>query len=250
MEFFLGAIELGESAKIGGTMIVAALVESNVGLDLPAIEGRLAMRAPEFGAFGFSQAALDLREAAADLAAQLRALLAVVEPQILAGRTAVTARMPGGNVACGGVASDGPQRLTVRGLIVGPQSPPVLRGRNGLGWRGNHSRRMRVHNELAVVRMLPAKVIADFDLAIATSRLGVSYPAVEVDLRKRWQHARSVLVAFGSPRRGIGEILAREGLTIDEAFHLAINAVPEQGTETVRTEEAVFASLALLNLLG
>jgi hypothetical protein len=88
-----------------------------------------------------------------------------------------------------------------------------------------------------------------FDLAIATSRYGVPYPVVEGQLRESWRRSRRILVAFGSPRRGLRELLKAEGLTLKEAFHFTINTIPNQGCETVRTEEAVFATLALLNLL-
>lgn len=89
----------------------------------------------------------------------------------------------------------------------------------------------------------------EFDLTVATSRLGQPYPKIEGHLRARWTEAESVLIAFGSPRRGLGEILSREGLTLEEAFHFTMNTIPRQGCETVRTEEAVYATLALLNLL-
>jgi len=90
----------------------------------------------------------------------------------------------------------------------------------------------------------------EFDLTVATSRLGQPYRMVEEQLRARWAEAKSVLVAFGSPRSGIGEILAREGLTMEEVFHFNINTIPRQGCETVRTEEAAYATLAILNILG
>ncbi len=39
-------------------------------------------------------------------------------------------------------------------------------------------------------------------------------------------------------------------MKIEEVFHLAVNMIPLQGCETIRTEEAIHASLAVLNLLG
>ncbi len=89
-----------------------------------------------------------------------------------------------------------------------------------------------------------------FDLTVATSHMGQPYQRIFEQLRKRWADAKNVLVAFGAPRRGIGEILARERLTMEEAFHFNINTIPEQGCQTVRTEEAVSASLAILNLMS
>ena len=61
-------------------------------------------------------------------------------------------------------------------------------------------------------------------------------------------------VAFGAPGRGLPEILDREpgAETIDDEpntrFDLWLNTVPNQGSEVVRTEEALFATLAPLTL--
>ena len=52
-------------------------------------------------------------------------------------------------------------------------------------------------------------------------------------------------VVFGSPARGVDVFLSKESME----RHCMINTIPHQGTETVRTEEAVFATLALLNLV-
>jgi predicted SPOUT superfamily RNA methylase MTH1 len=59
-------------------------------------------------------------------------------------------------------------------------------------------------------------------------------------------------VAFGAPERGLPAILETDppasGETGDDRFDLWLNTVPSQGSEVVRTEEAVFATLAPLNL--
>jgi len=90
----------------------------------------------------------------------------------------------------------------------------------------------------------------DFDLTIAASRHGRFFQLIEDRLRERWRDRQKVLVAFGSNRRGLGEILAEEGLTIDGTFNFVINTIPWQGCETVRTEEAIYATLAVLNILS
>ncbi len=90
----------------------------------------------------------------------------------------------------------------------------------------------------------------EFDLTIATSRNGASFTQAEPQLRVRWMEARNVLVAFGSPRNGVEELLVRERLGVQEVFHYSVNTIPDQGCATVRTEEAIHASLAVLNLLG
>jgi len=88
-----------------------------------------------------------------------------------------------------------------------------------------------------------------FDLVIATSRYGVSLYSASEEIEKRWKVAKSVLVAFGSPTEGLKEILLRERLKLEETANFTVNTIPAQGTETVRTEEAVYASLATLSLL-
>ena len=88
-----------------------------------------------------------------------------------------------------------------------------------------------------------------FDLVIATSRRGAPLIEVMDELAKRWKSSRRTLVAFGAPTRGLYEIATRERLSLDEIVHFVINTIPGQGTETVRTEEALFTSLTALNLL-
>jgi predicted SPOUT superfamily RNA methylase MTH1 len=88
-----------------------------------------------------------------------------------------------------------------------------------------------------------------FDLVVATSRRGIPLREVKDELTRRWKSSRRTLVAFGAPTQGLHEIVARERLNLDEVVRFIINTVPGQGTETVRTEEAVYASLTALNLL-
>jgi predicted SPOUT superfamily RNA methylase MTH1 len=93
------------------------------------------------------------------------------------------------------------------------------------------------------------KLAGGFELTVATSRHAKPYKEVESQLRLRWRDARNALVAFGSPRKGIGEMLVKYKLKAEEVFDFTVNMIPDQGCETVRTEEAIHASLAILNLL-
>jgi predicted SPOUT superfamily RNA methylase MTH1 len=68
-------------------------------------------------------------------------------------------------------------------------------------------------------------------------------------LARCWKKSHKILVAFGAPTQGLYEIVAHENLKLDKVAHFTVNAIPNQGTETVRTEEASYASLALLNLI-
>ncbi|WP_297478635.1 putative RNA uridine N3 methyltransferase [Thermococcus sp.] len=80
---------------------------------------------------------------------------------------------------------------------------------------------------------------ARLDLAIATSRKGrdvrkVRLPPLEGD----------VGIVFGSPRKGVMELLGGE-----YEFDFVLNTIPNQRTKTVRTEEALLATLAVFNLM-
>jgi len=131
-------------------------------------------------------------------------------------------------------------RITLR--EGAPQAEPAPRGVRGL-YRG--------YSATFVNKPLGALVQqSGADLAIATSRYGTPIGSVKEALSERLKAARSVLVLFGSPKEGLREILARESLTMETLAVLAVNMVPGQGTETVRTEEAILISLAVINLLG
>lgn len=88
----------------------------------------------------------------------------------------------------------------------------------------------------------------EWDLTIATSKLGKNFGEVSEAIEDRWDEAYKTLIVFGSHKHGIGQIMERQGRRIEEAFDFIVNTVPNQGTATVRTEEAVQATLALLNM--
>jgi len=86
------------------------------------------------------------------------------------------------------------------------------------------------------------------DLTISTSREGTDIREVTHPLQERWKSSKNPIILFGSPAEGISKILARTNDTLpSDSFN--INTIPGQGTETVRTEEAVLGTLALLNVL-
>jgi len=87
-----------------------------------------------------------------------------------------------------------------------------------------------------------------FDLAVATSKRGVPFADVVEKMAEKWKKASTILVAFGAPAQGLYEIVENEGTNLDNIADFVVNTVPMQGTETVRTEEALIASLAILNM--
>lgn len=88
-----------------------------------------------------------------------------------------------------------------------------------------------------------------YDLILATSKYGKNMVGLLSEMRERWSSSNNVLIAFGSPTEGLREILKRENIEVEEVADFVVNTIPLQGTETVRTEEAMYASLAALNLL-
>lgn len=87
-------------------------------------------------------------------------------------------------------------------------------------------------------------------LVIATSRRGKPITTVWDELKKRWKSSQNTLVAFGAPTQGLYEIAAHEHFKLDDVAHFVVNSIPNQATETVRTEEAIYATLSILNSLN
>ncbi len=86
-----------------------------------------------------------------------------------------------------------------------------------------------------------------FDLTIATARLGVGFREVADEIGVKWSRAHNVLVTFGAPTRGLHEIAEEEGAKLEALVDFVVNTIPGQGTATVRTEEALLATLAIFN---
>jgi predicted SPOUT superfamily RNA methylase MTH1 len=89
-----------------------------------------------------------------------------------------------------------------------------------------------------------------YDLVIATSRIGTPLTRIADELAEKWKKSGNIMVAFGAPTQGLQEIVAQEKLSLEEVANFTVNTIPDQGTETVRTEEALYATLALLNIVG
>ena len=97
----------------------------------------------------------------------------------------------------------------------------------------------------------------DAGVRIATSRHGEALTVSRLGPIVRDIQASGMTVAFGAPERGLREIIAEhpgassstQG-TEDSShgFDLWLNTIPDQGSVVVRTEEAMFATLACLTL--
>ncbi|NNL59167.1 MAG: hypothetical protein HKP31_06885 [Nitrosopumilus sp.] len=78
---------------------------------------------------------------------------------------------------------------------------------------------------------------------IITSRKGKT--ATREQLSKYTNSDQDTLVVFGSPEKGVHEILGSKMKNVQNAK--ALNFFPNQATETVRLEEALLGTLAIIN---
>ena len=94
----------------------------------------------------------------------------------------------------------------------------------------------------------------DAGVRIATSRFGTPLTLGRLERLTARIAEDGYTVAFGSPGRGLPEIceaaVGADGVVEPDGtgFDRWLNTVPNQGSATVRTEEAMFASLAPLSL--
>jgi len=93
------------------------------------------------------------------------------------------------------------------------------------------------------------EVLSDnrFGLKIATSRLGKPLVSLLPSLRTSIDVASGVKLIFGSPSRGLFDIM---GPTLAMKSDFVVNLFAEQRVDTVRTEEAIMAGLNLVNVLA
>jgi methyltransferase len=87
-----------------------------------------------------------------------------------------------------------------------------------------------------------------YDLRIATARIGDNFMTVAGKIGLKWVGSQRVLIAFGAPSWGLHEIVQDESLNLSDIADFIINMVPNQGTVTIRTEEALLATLAIFNM--
>ena len=81
---------------------------------------------------------------------------------------------------------------------------------------------------------------------LITSRMGKPVSLSYQSLTKIFEHASEVVLVFGSPRKDVWEIVNKSDESLVKSS-LAINMFPLQGTNSVRLEEALLGSLAIVN---
>jgi predicted SPOUT superfamily RNA methylase MTH1 len=88
----------------------------------------------------------------------------------------------------------------------------------------------------------------NYDLVIATSVKGQRLSDNFAEIIKKWEKANNIILEFGAPNKGLFEIAEDEGFNLIENTDFILNIIPRQGTVTIRTEEALFATLSIFNL--
>ncbi len=99
--------------------------------------------------------------------------------------------------------------------------------------------------ETEVIPNLDEHVRSSDRLVVATSRQGMTATPDLLRQTARQGRKRGLEVVFGSPARGVDAFLSSE--TMEGCC--VINTIPHQGTETVRLEEAIVATLSQVNLM-
>jgi len=94
------------------------------------------------------------------------------------------------------------------------------------------------------VKKVELKEILKKENVVITSRR-CKTPSIE-DIR---QSVDNPIVVFGNPEDGVFEIAERLGIQVNEISKECWNTVPMQGSKTVRLEEAIFATLAIINVV-
>ncbi len=87
------------------------------------------------------------------------------------------------------------------------------------------------------------------DLLLMTSRRGRPLSTIWRELLDEIGKAKTAMLVFGSTRRGLFEILRDENSDPNLLSTYVVNTIPNQGTFTVRTEEALLSTLSVVNFL-
>jgi len=91
----------------------------------------------------------------------------------------------------------------------------------------------------------------NFDLKIITTKSGKNIQHIHDSLfdyiPKKTR--MKILIIFGSPNSGVLEIIKNENILVNFNDFSLINLFPDQGVETVRSEEAILGTLSIINMM-
>ncbi|MEM1645332.1 MAG: RNA methyltransferase [Ignisphaera sp.] len=96
--------------------------------------------------------------------------------------------------------------------------------------------------------MLKEAVSKDY-LIIVASKKGEPVHKIEDVFNEKFIQKERILIIFGGPYLDVDEIGYKEGLNINNYVDFIINFVPRQGTVNIRTEEAIIATLSIVNYI-
>lgn len=82
------------------------------------------------------------------------------------------------------------------------------------------------------------------DLVVETTRYGDYINSIFDELKSKLDESKSIAILFGGPYSSIQEDVSNPNWDL-----FKLNTIPGQGTETVRSEEAVVATLSLFNCM-
>lgn len=82
------------------------------------------------------------------------------------------------------------------------------------------------------------------DFVVETTRYGDSINSIFDELKPKVEEYRNIAILFGGPYSSI-----EDDVSSSNWESIKLNTIPDQGTETVRTEEAVVATLSLFNFM-
>lgn len=115
-------------------------------------------------------------------------------------------------------------------IIVEPDKPEVYWGYKTL------STYKDLHESIGMLKPKP-------DLVIGTSRYAAPITSILDEVKDSLKDSKRISILFGGPYSGLQDLIDHRDVDLE------VNAVPKQGTKTVRTEEAVLSTLAVFNLL-
>ncbi len=83
------------------------------------------------------------------------------------------------------------------------------------------------------------------DFVIETTRYGDTINSIFNELNSKVEESKNIAILFGGPYSSI-----QEDVSNPKWDSIKLNSIPQQGTETVRCEEAVIATLSLINFMN
>jgi hypothetical protein len=106
--------------------------------------------------------------------------------------------------------------------------------------------KVKIYNS---IKEMFEKLSAENYRIICASKKGVMIYEAEERLRQIMREADKIITIFGGPKLDIDEIASLSGVDANKYCEETINFIPRQGVESVRTEEAIYIVLSILNYL-